>query len=71
VSNLPAAVSRPGVMPAGKDGARFSPVQMMEIELTEPLPAVRYDVQHQRAAVGHGRHRRAGSLAAADSAAGP
>ena len=26
----------------------FSPVQMMDVELTEPLPAVPYDGQHQR-----------------------
>ena len=29
-------------------GEWFSPVQMMDVELTEPLPAVPYDGQHQR-----------------------
>ena len=43
------AASHPGAMAAGQATARYSPVQMMEIELTEPLPAVRYDGQHRRA----------------------
>jgi polysaccharide pyruvyl transferase WcaK-like protein/glycosyltransferase involved in cell wall biosynthesis len=40
----PAAASRRPVV-----SARFSPAQMLEVELTEPLPAVSYDAQHRRA----------------------
>jgi O-antigen biosynthesis protein len=32
-----------------RDGELSFPVRMMEVELTEPLPAVRYDGQHRRA----------------------
>lgn len=45
----PAAMSPRGAVPAPDPGAEFSPAWMMEVELTEPLPAVRYDGQHRRA----------------------
>ena len=44
---VPTAASRQGVpMPDASRG--FSPARIMEVELTEPLPAVSYDGQHRR-----------------------
>jgi O-antigen biosynthesis protein len=45
------AVSPPGAvpMPDTGTGTGFSPARMMEVELTEPLPAVGHDGQHGRA----------------------
>ena len=45
---VPMAVSRPD-LPVPPARAAFSPALMMEVELTEPLPAVSYDGQHKRA----------------------
>jgi polysaccharide pyruvyl transferase WcaK-like protein/GT2 family glycosyltransferase len=44
----PAAASHRDV-PVPGVRAGFSPAQMLEVELTEPLPAVSYDAQHGRA----------------------
>jgi glycosyltransferase involved in cell wall biosynthesis len=43
---VPTAVSRQDL---AAPGDRFSPALMMEVELTEPLPAVGYDGRHRRA----------------------
>src|ERR1700682_2842823 len=45
--SAPAVSSHDGPVPSVSDG--FSPALMMEVELTEPLPAVSYDGQYKRA----------------------
>ena len=47
MSTPPAVSPHDGRGPNVNDG--FSPALMMEVELTEPLPAVSYDGQHRRA----------------------
>jgi GT2 family glycosyltransferase len=42
-------MSHRGTMPGPDASGGFSPIRMMEVELTRPLPAVRYDGQHRRA----------------------
>ncbi len=46
---VPTATSHPRAVPMPDTGAGFSPARMLEVELTEPLPAVSYDGQHRRA----------------------
>jgi O-antigen biosynthesis protein len=45
---VPTAVSQPGAVPVPDGGEGFSPAWMMEVELTEPLPAVSWDGRHRR-----------------------
>ena len=47
MSPPPAVSPHDGPGPNVSDG--FSPALMMDVELTEPLPAVSYDGQHNRA----------------------
>jgi GT2 family glycosyltransferase len=42
------ALRHPGKVPAAGTNDEFSPVLMMEVELTSPLPAVRHDGLHER-----------------------
>ena len=46
---IPAGVSDPAEAVVTRAGEWFSPTLMMDVELTEPLPAVRDDGEHERA----------------------
>jgi glycosyltransferase involved in cell wall biosynthesis len=43
------ATPHPGTVPMAGPSEGFSPARMMDVELTEPLPAVSYDGHHRRA----------------------
>lgn len=46
---IPAGVADPAEALATRAGEWFSPASMMDVELTEPLPAVPYDAEHDQA----------------------
>jgi O-antigen biosynthesis protein len=46
---VPTGVSHPGTMPVPDAHEGFAPARIMDVELTEPLPAVSYDGQHRSA----------------------